>query len=300
LIFNNWNLVSDNTTTDEEVVCCLQSKMSKKDGNKPPNGGKDDTAALYYASVYRYTCLGHVRASSSSPGSENVCRGIRYGLQHAAESKRTIPKEHATQDFSLLQTSKDSHSHLPDSLHDLLKTHAVIVSDKEDDWKEVDCYGITNVEILVLQDATTNQSTVTAVAPHVTVGSSIKDVGTKEGSNISGTLHLGPLAITVDGGLETPEHEQQKQEPNKDNVREAMTKEIPDLVAFSQKVAENMVKGAEILKSSVEEEFPSRVLDAGQRVVGQVGPTIQRTGKVAKAMFHVWFDDSDDNDGGHS
>jgi hypothetical protein len=189
---------------------------------------------------------------------------------------------------------------LPDSLHDLLKTQAVVVSENEDDWKEVDCFGVTDVEILVLQDAETNQSVVAAVAPHVMVGNSIKDVGTKEGSNISGTLHLGPLEITVDGGLATPEDEQQKQAPNKNNAKETTTKESPNLMAFSQKVVENIVKGAELVKSSVEEEFPSRFLDAGQRVVGQVGPTIQRTGKVAKAIFHVWFDDNDDNDGEQS
>jgi hypothetical protein len=274
--------------------------MGKNDGNKPPKDAKDETAALYYASVYRYTCLGHVRASSSSPSSENICRGIRYGLQHAAESKGTIPKEQATQDFSLLQRSKDSRSHLPDSLQDLLKTQAVVVSENEDEWKEVDCYGVTNVEMLVLQDSQTKQNVVTAVAPLVVVGNSIKDVGTKDGSNISGTLHLGPLEITVDGGLETPQREEQKQALTNNNTKETTAIKIPDLMAFSQKVAENMVKGAEMLKSSVEEEFPSRVLDAGQRVVGQVGPTIQRTGKVAKAIFHVWFDDNDDNDGEHS
>lgn len=269
--------------------------MSNTDGNKQTKDGKNDTGALYYASVYRYTCLGHVRASSSSSSSaDGVCRGIQYGLQHAAESRRTIRTEEATQNFALLQRSTQSHPHLPPSLQDLLKTHAVVVSDREEEWKEVDCYGLTNVEILVLQDSETNQSSLTAVAPHVMVGSSIRDVGTKEGSSLSGTLHLGPLEIGFDGGLETHEDKDKKQAP-RINTKETKNGSL-DLMAFSVKVGENMKKGAEILKHSVEEEFPSRVLDAGQRVVGQVGPTIERTGKVVKAIFRVWFDYDDDDE----
>jgi hypothetical protein len=273
--------------------------MSKNSGSKQTKDGKDDTGALYYASVYKYTCLGHVRASSSSSSSadDGVCRGIQYGLQHAAESRRAIRREQAIQDFSLLQRSTQSYPHLPPSLQDLLKTQAVILSDRKEEWKEVDCYGFTNVEILVLQNVQTKQSLLTAVAPHVMVGNSIRDVGTKqEGSSLSGTLHLGPLEIGFDGDLETTheDHEEKKQAPLA-NTKETENKSL-DLMEFSIKVGENMKKGAEILKHSVEEDFPSRVFDAGQRVVGQVGPTIQRTEKVARAVFRVWLDDDDDDE----
>ena len=274
--------------------------MSKNDGKKQNKDSKGDTDALYYASMYKYTCLGHVRASSSSSSSaDEVCRGIQFGLQHAAESRHAIRREQATQDFSLIQRSAHSHHHhhLPPSLQDLLRTQAVIVSDNEDEWKEVDCYGLTNVDILVLQDVQTKQNSLTAVAPHVIVGNSIRDVGTKqEGSFLSGTLHLGPLEIGFDGGLEETHEDKEKQEaPTLANAKETENESL-DLMEFSIKVGENMKKGAEILKHSVEEDFPSRFFDAGQRVAAQVGPTVQRTGKVVKAIFQVWFDDDNDDE----
>lgn len=59
-------------------------------------------------------------------------------------------------------------------------------------------------------------------------------------------------------------------------------------------MADNMVKGAFTLRDAVSEDFPSRMYDASHRVVGQMVKTVERTGKVAKSLYRVWFHADDD------
>lgn len=180
---------------------------------------------MYFASVYRYTCLGHVRASTDEKD-DKVCRGIQYGLQHAAESHRTITREEATKDFAILNgTAKDRQNMspgMPSSINDALQTQAIVMNNKPEndkEWNEIDSYGITDVEVLVLQDTKTKKSQVTSVAPHCFIGNSVRDIGTKDGVMASATVHLGPVEITLDSGVEQPHQHAHvsKHKPQQDN-----------------------------------------------------------------------------------
>jgi len=290
--------------------------MSKRTGSSSNTKQLDITRKkstkeepLYFASVYRYTCLGHVRASSSEKD-DKVCRGIQYGLQHAAESHRTLSRKEATEDFGMLNGTAKDRQHIspgmPKSINEAFRTQAIVMNDKPEsdkEWNEIDSYGITDVEVLVLQDAKTKKSEVTSVAPHCFLGNSIRDVGTKDGTMMSATVHLGPLEITMDSGVEEPhqnthaaKHKQQQQQspPRYAPARpDDSGSRRPDLMQFSKKVADNMVKGASTLKDAVSEDFPSRVYSASQRVLAQTGKTVERTGKVVKSLYRVWFDDDD-------
>lgn len=271
---------------------------------------------LYFASLYRYSCAGHVRASSTEKD-DRICRGIQYGLQHAAESHRTITRQEATRDFALLNgTAKDRQQvspGIPSSLNEALKTQAVVIGNNEQaeindkEWNDIDSYGITDVEVLVLEDAKTRKSQVASVAPHTFVGNSVRNVGTKEGTIMSATVHLGPLEITLDSGVE--EHDDNphvskqtpKQQETKKNAAPARQADSEgssrgtDVVQLSKKVADNMVKGASMLKDAVSEDFPSRMYNASHRVVGQMGNTVERTGKVCKSLYRMWFDDDNED-----
>ena len=266
---------------------------------------------IYFASVYRYTCLGHVRASAGEKD-DKVCRGIQYGLQHAAESHRTITRLEATKDFSILNGTAKDRQHvspgMPSSINDALRTQAIVMNEttvkkSDEEWNEIDCYGITDVEVLVLQDTKTKKSQVTSVAPHCFVGNSVRDIQTKEGQMLSATIHLGPVEITLDSGVEQPHKNNahvSKHEPQAPKNKNSPTREDsggftrPDMIEFSKKIGENIIKGASTLKDAVSEEFPSRMYNASQRVIGQMGNTVERTGKVAKSMYRVWFESDDD------
>jgi hypothetical protein len=276
----------------------MSNKDAKNDSKQ--ENTKTTEEALYFASVYRYTCLGHVRASSSEKD-DRVCRGIQYGIQHAAESHRAISRQEATNDFALLNSTAKSRHHpgMPASLNDRLHTQAVIINDKpqnDKEWNDIDSYGITDVEVLVLQDAKAKKSQVTSVAPHCFMGTSTRNVGTKEGTMVSGTIHLGPLEITLDSGVEEQQQNSHVSPAKKANApaRHDTGRARLDALQFSKKVADNMVKGASMLKDAVSEDFPSRMYDASHRVVGQMGKTVERTGKVAKSLYRMWFDADDD------
>lgn len=279
----------------------MSQEDDKNDSNKQETNAKTSEEVLYLASVYRYTCLGHVRASANEKD-DRVCRGIQYGLQYAAESHSNISRQAATDDFALLNdTSKDRRHHgLPPSINDALRTQAVILGEQErtdKEWNDIDSYGITDVEVLILQDANTKKSQVTSIASHCFVGNSIRDIGTKEGKMVSATLHLGPVEITLDSGVEEHEQKSKALPANKTNspARHDSTRSRLDALQLSKKVADNMVKGASMLRDAVSEDFPSRMYDASGRVVGQMGKTVERTGKVAKSMYRVWFGADDDD-----
>lgn len=278
---------------------------------KDPKKSRIGEEPLYFASVYRYTCLGHVRAppnsSSSQKEDDRVCRGIQYGLTHAAESHRLISRHEATRDFAILNGTAKDRQHvspgMPTSINNALKTQAIDMQQSNNDkvWNEVDSYGITDVEVLVLQDSKTKKSEVASVAPHTFVGNSVRDVGTHEGTIMSATVHLGPLEITLDSGVEEPEenntHASNKPVSPQENKRAAPARRDSrrtDPVELGKKVVNNMVKGASTLKDAVSEDFPSRMYDASHRVVGQMGNTVERTGKVVKSLYRIWFDADDD------
>lgn len=321
---------SNNNDKNNSMSCAKRNTKA----DKPKLPRKSEKEPLYFASVYRYSCLGHVSVPTDSKqqgNSDRVCKGIQYGLQHAAESHRLVSRQEATRDFAILNsTAKDRQSvspGMPKSLNDLLKTQAVEMKNSaenesnvnsEKEWNEVDSYGITDVEVLVLQDSKTKKTQVASVAPHCFVGTSMRDVGTHEGQTISATVHLGPLEITLDSGVEEPDADQhqnkkhasksnqQVDQPNSNsNGNKVSTRSRSnddsrsigtDPIEFGKKVANNMVKGASMLRDAVSEDFPSRMYDASHRVVGQMGKTVERTGKVGKSLYRIWFDSDDDGD----
>lgn len=288
----------------------MNTNMKRKNAKQQPDpSAKKVEEPLYFASVYRYTCLGHVRASAGEKD-DKVCRGIQYGLQHAAESHRTITRSEATKDFSILNGTAKDRQHvspgMPSSINDALRTQAIVVNEDkktDEEWNDIDCYGITDVEVLVLQDTKTKKSQVTSVAPHCFFGNSVRDIQTKEGQMLSATIHLGPVEITLDSGVEQPQKNNahvSKHEPQAPKNKSRPAREDsggftrPDMIELSKKVGENITKGASTLKDAVSEDFPSRMYSASQRVIGQMGNTVERTGKVAKSMYRVWFAGDDD------
>ena len=178
------------------------------------------------------------------------------------------------------------------------------------DWK---CYGSTHVDYLLLTNPKTGREQIAAVAPR-NHGLTIRKIQAEPGNNVT-CIGLGWLSIVMDSvSLDTtdekPIMKQNDEEPTAVTPEEVPPKPSPTTlasakasaercVAFSRKVAEHMGINAAWIFHTLQDDFPARTVASGQRIMGQVPVTIERTtGFMKKAAKKFWsmVDDEDDDD----
>ena len=187
-------------------------------------------------------------------------------------------------------------------------------------------YGSTDVSVLMLRDA--KKAEVVAVAPDCKLGLTIREAGDNTGGESFSTLRVGPVEVTVGNHYEYQEKDQpnhnnnQSHEqnltnqinhtnqhsllqqnnnkdhkdtslfPNSDKNQQSEQDYFKKVVYALSKTAENMQNNAKIIKDELRDDFPSRVVKAGDKIAGNFGRTMDRTKKVVLDVYKMWSDDN--------
>ena len=197
---------------------------------------------------------------------------------------------------------------------------------KHQEWS---CYGSTEVDVLILKNEAQGTEHIAAVAPR-NVGLSIRKIETDDG-NIS-SIGIGWVNIVVDTGIVVEEHDpqsSQEQRPNAhstpgkaqdamsandDNPLSPATPEVPpkpsasslegaksfllNVYAFSFKVADQMQTNVTWLSDTLQDDFSSRCVTSGKKIVAEMPQTVNRTASFMGKMYDRWVTGEGDDDNG--
>jgi len=192
---------------------------------------------------------------------------------------------------------------------------------KRQEWS---CYGSTEVEYLVLQDVTTGEKKIAAVAPRNT-GVSRRTIETDDSIRSITRIGLGVLDIIHDNNSiidRSSSHPSGNDQSNdNDNMHSSSSSPLPEEVPprppydaiatvkenlqrtyeFSHKVAEHMKLNVQWLSENLRDDFPNRTYQAGREIIHRVPHTMEQTaasmGKIMSFLLGDDDDDDDDNDG---
>ena len=198
-------------------------------------------------------------------------------------------------------------------------------------YSTLSCWGMTTVSVLMLTKPDGTKE-VAAVAPENTLGITVRDEGDAKGGDTTATLRVGPVEIAIGNKYEYDDDNTEtevdvattKQEMIRNIENEAAVKQMKrrqqpknssenqdrrqgndegSSAPFSDRFVKTLSRTAESMadtaKTVTDAQFPVRVFESGERIAGEFGKTLQRTGKVAKDIFRLWSDDDDDeNEGG--
>lgn len=304
---------------------------------------------LYSPSIYSYTCRGKFYASSEAKdGNEGICKGFKSKLEILHDANQVnLSRAEALKRFTTMAADVDldeyqgdsSSSELHQQAKSVLLSPALIYKDDTesekgkiqpvDDQKilnpittkdqlpeeelilrqEWSCYGSTEVEYLVLQDVTTGEKKITAVAPRNT-GISFREIETEDSLRKLTRVGLGWLDIIHDNNsmiVDASENEQDAQRrwpeevpprPSIDAI-EVAKQSLTRTYDFSKLIAEHMKFNLQWLGSNLQDDFPARTYAAGQNIVAQLPKaldlTVDTMGKILNRMFGG-DDDGDDDD----
>jgi len=102
---------------------------------------------------------------------------------------------------------------------------------------------------------------------------------------------------------ETPEsrhaeHEARRREREEamDYLLEKSKQQTEEIVKLGNKTFEIMKKITSAVATELKDDFPARVLQSSQRIVGQFGNTMGRCQKTAGMVYRFWMEDDDDDD----
>jgi hypothetical protein len=311
---------------DENRNDNMKRASGKPRGEQPP---------IFHPSVYRYTCTGALFLSSESTGSEGICRGIKSRLELLSDLQIST-RDGAIRDFTEMNEyvlDGDSADSLDQKTKSILVSPALIYKDNTAEGKkdvlpeeelikrqEWSCYGKTEVEYLVLKDPKSGNERISALTPRNN-GLSIRRIEADSGSITN--IMVGWLSIVLDTSFfqdsPTPEINNNNNDNSKRSLEErppveAMTpssapQETFDLAryaagkmwAVSLKVVDAMQGNAVWLSQQVQDDFPQRTATAGNKIIGNLGPTVDKTFKyMGKLSNQLWRrgngDDEDDDD----
>lgn len=316
--------------------------MRRNQGNSPtgfPRSRNPETSPAhpkFSPSIFHYKCYGAYHASTDRHyGPEGVCRGIQSRMEHVRDL-HPATREEAINVFCQAvdyppeqQDSSQGEPHTHETLQALLQSQALIYDEETENlnqtdkkgtkmeeqvdspWHDWDCYGSTDIHLLVLRDLKTKKENIVGVSPDCALGVSVRDVGTNQGGDTIATIRVGPLEVSLGNHYEfhdEPADTSRNAANKKDSLQKRQTHPAPTALAKDQedysrkvlnmagKIVDNMKQNATILKDAVSEDFPSRVLDSSFRIVGQFGKTLDRTTKLMGTVLSMWRDD-DDQDG---
>jgi hypothetical protein len=211
---------------------------------------------LYYPTIFRYKCRGGFFATSDEPYSNGVCRGIQTQLQHVRDLHKSTEDESVRiflQDYvpprqdTSQQGASSQHNEIlsipamiyedPKKKEVMKKANALLLlknapKEEEEEWHDWACYGTTEVRLLVLRDAKTNEEKTAAVAPDCRLGLSVRDVGNEQGGDTVATVRMGPVEVLLRNQYELHEekpskHLQQQQRKHLENTLKGIEESEP-------------------------------------------------------------------------
>jgi hypothetical protein len=292
----------------------------KSRGEQPP---------VFHPSVYRYTCTGALFLSSENTGSEGTCRGLKSRLELLSDLQIST-RDGAIRDFTEMNEyvlDGDSADSLDQKTKSILVSPALIYKDDTAEGKnellpeeelikrqEWSCYGKTEVEYLVLKDPKSGNERISALTPRNN-GLSIRKIEADSGSITN--IMVGWLSIVLDTSFfqESSTPEINNNDTNKKGsmderspVNERTPQPTPDtldtakwavgkMYTVSLKMVDHMQGNAVWLSQQVQDDFPQRTAVAGQKIVGNLGNTVEKTFKyMGKLSTQLWRRGEGDDD----
>jgi hypothetical protein len=294
----------------------MKRVSGKPRGEQPP---------VFHPSVYRYTCTGALFLSSEATGSEGTCRGLKSRLELLSDLQIST-RDGAIRDFTEMNEyvlDGDSADSLDQKTKSILVSPALIYKDdtvegkkellpeeeliKRQEWS---CYGKTEVEYLVLKDPKSGNERISALTPRNN-GLSIRRIEADSGSITN--IMVGWLSIVLDTSFfqeSTPEinNNKNKSMDERSPVEEMKPTPAPDtldtakwavgkMYTVSLKMVEHMQGNAAWLSEQVQDDFPQRTGIAGQKIIGNLGNTVDKTFKyMGKLSTQLWRRGEGDDD----
>jgi hypothetical protein len=294
----------------------MKRVKGKPRGDQPP---------VFHPSVYRYTCTGALFLSSEATGSEGTCRGLKSRLELLSDLEIST-RDGAIRDFTEMNEyvlDGESADSLDQKTKSILVSPALIYKDdtvegkkellpeeeliKRQEWS---CYGKTEVEYLVLKDPKSGNERISALTPRNN-GLSIRRIEADSGSITN--IMVGWLSIVLDTSFfqesSTPEiNNKNKSLDERSPVEEMTPRPAPDtldtakwavgkMYAVSLKVVDHMQGNAAWLSEQVQDDFPGRTAVAGQKIIGNLGNTVDKTFKyMGKLSTQLWRRGEGDDD----
>lgn len=278
-------------------------------------------------------------------GSEGICKGLKSKLEILYDAnKETISRTEALKRFTTMTADVDvddyeeAQSELHQQAKSVLLSPALIYKDSEKKKdlgnedktvvnpiiakdqlpeeelikrQEWSCFGSTEVEYLVLQNVTTGEKNIAAVAPRNT-GISFREIETEDSLRSITRVGMGFIDIIHDNNstiVNTSDNKEQDTQQSTPNVVEEVPLRPPtELIEtakqsltrtydFSCKVAEHMKWNLQWLGSNLQDDFPARTYTAGQNIVAQLPKAVDQTfGTMGKILSRM-FGNDDDSDG---
>lgn len=293
----------------------------KPRGEQPP---------VFHPSVYRYTCTGALFLSSESTGSEGICRGFKSRLELLSDLQIST-RDGAIRDFTEMNEyvlDGDSADSLDQKTKSILVSPALIYKDDTAEGKkqllpeeelikrqEWSCYGKTEVEYLVLKDPKSGNERISALTPRNN-GLSIRRIEADSGSITN--IMVGWLSIVLDTSFfqesPTPEINNNNNNKSKGNLDDPSPVEevaprpaqntldtakwaTGKMYSVSLKMVDQMQGNAVWLSQQVQDDFPKRTAAAGNKIIGNLGNTVEKTFKyMGKISTQLWRGGSGDDD----
>ena len=159
---------------------------------------------------------------------------------------------------------------------------------------------------------------ITAIVPECKVGVTVSTVETDTEGDTIAAVRLGPVEIAVGDSYDIVDEDAQESVASKgkgegfkgvgaggdDRVRGGERRKAGGLfgdglfgddvdpkemfVSTVEKTATSMMKNAETLKQELSDDFPSRVMKSGERVVGSFSKQVDRMEKLGASLYKIW------------
>jgi hypothetical protein len=261
----------------------------------------------------RLELLSDLQINSRDEAIRDFCEMSEYVLEGEGESESGLDETTKSIIVSPALIYKDD-TVRKDKRH-LLPEEEII---KRQEWS---CYGSTEVEYLVLKDPITNKESICALTPRNN-GMSVRRIEAETG-NITNIM-IGWVSIVLDtsffGDSDTDEQSSSMNKNSNSNpiladqaddprttVDELAAKPTPSALdtaksaviktySYSLKVIDQMGTNVRWLGENVQDDFPNRMAASGQRIVGNVGKTADRTTKFAEKIFNMFWNPGANDD----
>lgn len=301
----------------------LPNRKGSNSSNDSRNRKNSTKNRLYQPSIYRYYCRGAFSADSRNVGSTGTCRGLKSRLELLGDMELSTRAD-ALSNFTYMtdyELDDGGSEDLSEQTKSILLSPALVYKSKRDkektpeeelikrqEWK---CYGSTEVEYLVLKDADSGESTVAAVAPR-TSGVSYRSISTTNESLTSAVI--GPINIVLQSSGSGADSDLHEEDDNAAESIAAARPEVPPKPSESAiEVGKDTIKGitrfgglvakawwqqAQWFYGTIQDDFPNRVIQSGQRIAQQYPSTVISAYRYFSKTLNRYFGDDDESDEG--
>jgi len=159
---------------------------------------------------------------------------------------------------------------------------------------------------MIHQPMARKQPEVTAIVPECRLGVTVSNVETEDHGETIVSIRVGPVEIALGDSYDIVEDDGTKEiSSGNDNNKGKQNDHITSLrggfppammekfKVTMERTASSMKKNAEALGDELKDDFPSRAVKAGEKVINNFGKTFDRASKLASDLYKMWSSKDD-------